>query len=129
MALISCPECHKEISDSAEFCPHCGYKFITKEKKTESESFLGKDDSNVLLIIGIVCLFVFPLAGIIILLIALNNARKNKKAKEKKKQERTDMEKILIKQAKIDALASIDPKDTKKSKEQIDIVNKLDDLE
>lgn len=26
MALISCPECNKEISDKAEMCPHCGYK-------------------------------------------------------------------------------------------------------
>ena len=27
MALINCPECNKEISDSAKSCPHCGYKF------------------------------------------------------------------------------------------------------
>lgn len=26
MALIKCPECGKEISDSAKQCPHCGYK-------------------------------------------------------------------------------------------------------
>lgn len=25
MALITCPECKKEISDSASSCPHCGY--------------------------------------------------------------------------------------------------------
>ncbi len=25
MALISCPECGKEISDAARACPHCGY--------------------------------------------------------------------------------------------------------
>ena len=25
MALVSCPECGKEISDVARFCPHCGY--------------------------------------------------------------------------------------------------------
>ena len=24
MALISCPECHREISDQAKACPHCG---------------------------------------------------------------------------------------------------------
>ena len=24
MALIKCPECHKEISDKAPTCPHCG---------------------------------------------------------------------------------------------------------
>lgn len=27
MALIQCPECKKEISDKAEFCPKCGYDF------------------------------------------------------------------------------------------------------
>lgn len=26
MALINCPECNKEISDTARSCPHCGYK-------------------------------------------------------------------------------------------------------
>ena len=25
MALISCPECEKEISDKADACPHCGF--------------------------------------------------------------------------------------------------------
>ena len=25
MALVSCPECGKEISDAARSCPHCGY--------------------------------------------------------------------------------------------------------
>ncbi len=25
MALIECNECHKQISDSASACPHCGY--------------------------------------------------------------------------------------------------------
>lgn len=26
MALINCPECNKEISDTAKICPNCGYK-------------------------------------------------------------------------------------------------------
>ncbi|WP_366944958.1 zinc-ribbon domain-containing protein [uncultured Bilophila sp.] len=26
MALVSCPECGKEISDAAQSCPHCGYE-------------------------------------------------------------------------------------------------------
>lgn len=25
MALMSCPECGKEISDAAQACPHCGH--------------------------------------------------------------------------------------------------------
>ncbi len=27
MALISCPECGKQISDTTPSCPHCGYQF------------------------------------------------------------------------------------------------------
>jgi len=41
MALISCPECSKEISDTIDACPHCGYELIqpsatkrTKQKKS-----------------------------------------------------------------------------------------------
>lgn len=30
MALIKCPECGREVSDTAETCPHCGYRL--KEK-------------------------------------------------------------------------------------------------
>lgn len=30
MALINCPECGKEISDTIEQCPHCGYKIKRK---------------------------------------------------------------------------------------------------
>lgn len=31
MALINCPECNKEISDKASFCPHCGYPLNNKD--------------------------------------------------------------------------------------------------
>lgn len=27
MALHRCPECRRRISDSAAFCPHCGFSF------------------------------------------------------------------------------------------------------
>jgi hypothetical protein len=30
MALIECPECKKEISDSTKQCPHCGYSLESK---------------------------------------------------------------------------------------------------
>lgn len=32
MALMQCPECGKEISDSAKKCPHCGYALISAKK-------------------------------------------------------------------------------------------------
>lgn len=31
MALIRCPECRKEVSDTAEACPHCGFKIEKQE--------------------------------------------------------------------------------------------------
>jgi hypothetical protein len=50
MALINCPECRKEISDTVENCPHCGYSF---KPKTESKSKIEKK-SGVFQIISIV---------------------------------------------------------------------------
>lgn len=32
MALFSCPECSREVSDQAMSCPHCGYPFDPKNK-------------------------------------------------------------------------------------------------
>lgn len=36
MALIKCPECGKEISDTTSKCIHCGYEF-SKEKVDTSD--------------------------------------------------------------------------------------------
>lgn len=39
MALMKCPECHKEISDQAVSCPNCGYPIREKLKqKKEKEA-------------------------------------------------------------------------------------------
>lgn len=35
MALIKCPECGKEISDNAQFCPNCGCPIQSKKKEQE----------------------------------------------------------------------------------------------
>ena len=43
MALITCPECGKEISSTVSKCPHCGYEVKKEEKVTilgYSESFV-----------------------------------------------------------------------------------------
>lgn len=37
MALISCPECLKEISDKAKNCPNCGYPLEERANVVESE--------------------------------------------------------------------------------------------
>lgn len=44
MALIKCPECGNEISDTAEQCIHCGYKI----KKDENNS--DKSDKVIIII-------------------------------------------------------------------------------
>lgn len=36
MALINCPECNKEISDTSKSCPNCGYRF---KKKMNDKTF------------------------------------------------------------------------------------------
>ena len=42
MALINCPECGKEISDSAYACPHCGFPLnkatVDEHKATENSA-------------------------------------------------------------------------------------------
>lgn len=37
MALLTCPECGKEISDQAKACPHCGYPIHTQEDPSPGE--------------------------------------------------------------------------------------------
>lgn len=40
MALINCPECGKEISDTAKKCIHCGYA-LTKSTKKKKKLIIG----------------------------------------------------------------------------------------
>ena len=35
MAIIECPECHKEVSDKANACPNCGCPLVSKEDKSQ----------------------------------------------------------------------------------------------
>lgn len=44
MALIKCPECNKEISDQAKYCPSCGYglhSIPVEEKKNIKKMVFG----------------------------------------------------------------------------------------
>ncbi|MFC2441325.1 MAG: DUF2116 family Zn-ribbon domain-containing protein [Capnocytophaga ochracea] len=36
MSLIHCPECKKQISNTAKECPNCGYQ-LEKERKKEND--------------------------------------------------------------------------------------------
>lgn len=33
MALITCPECHGQVSDKAAVCPHCGFPIAVSVEK------------------------------------------------------------------------------------------------
>ena len=47
MALINCPECASKISDSAHFCPHCGYVLNnTYAKATEEQPMVVSSKSK-----------------------------------------------------------------------------------
>lgn len=50
MALINCPECNKEISDTVKVCPGCGYKLKKKRVKKESKIFKTKKNQKTFLI-------------------------------------------------------------------------------
>lgn len=41
MALINCPECNKEMSDTIKKCPHCG--FVIKKKKVKKDKSVNVD--------------------------------------------------------------------------------------
>lgn len=38
MALINCPECNKQVSDSAKMCPHCGYNLLDYKQANAKQS-------------------------------------------------------------------------------------------
>ena len=47
MALISCPECSKKISDQSNSCPHCGYPMKPQRSDPQSTpEFYGKQKTE-----------------------------------------------------------------------------------
>ncbi len=38
MALINCPECNNQVSDTALICPHCGYQLRKPQSKAKPQS-------------------------------------------------------------------------------------------
>jgi hypothetical protein len=47
MALISCPECNKQVSEKAPQCPHCGVPIATVTGKQEPKPGDGGSSSRV----------------------------------------------------------------------------------
>lgn len=54
----------------------------------EVDKKINSDETNVLLVVGLISLFIFPLAGIVILIIVLS--RKHKDNKKKKLENKDD---------------------------------------
>lgn len=63
MALINCPECGKEISDTCENCIHCGYKLIKtidiEEVQTKKKKFLSKP--IIIIVVSVIVLLIIVL--------------------------------------------------------------------
>ena len=68
MALIKCPECEREISDTVVSCPHCGYR-IKEVEFVKSVPVQEKKD------IGCVNIFMIVLIVVVILGIIASMAR------------------------------------------------------
>lgn len=81
MALITCPECNKQISETAKSCPHCGY-LLTDQNAPEFQPVstkIGELQQNaskgiifiilgaLISFLGLIFFFVFFVFGIIIL--------------------------------------------------------------
>ncbi len=62
MALFSCPECGRQVSDTAKFCPTCGYKLAKQKKqknpisKKTKSIIIASAVAGILIIVGIGCL-------------------------------------------------------------------------
>ena len=69
MALITCPECGKEISDTARSCPNCGYPITAKENEenlTTSAAIGGAPKGkNSTKTIAIACAIIAIIVGVV----------------------------------------------------------------
>lgn len=66
MALINCPECNQQISDTAPTCPHCG--FVQKATPVESsgisqQAVTIESTSKTWKLLTIVAILVFLIGG------------------------------------------------------------------
>lgn len=73
-----CKHCGAQIPDDATFCPSCG-KDVTGISSTENQSdnkFPAEDKYSVLTILGIVFTFLSSLIGLILSILAYNEAKR-----------------------------------------------------
>lgn len=74
MSLIPCPECKKNISESAENCPNCGYK-LTPEKISKIKENQKKNSQGV----GIGCLIIVIILIVICAIPSTDSSKKKLK--------------------------------------------------
>ncbi len=63
MPLIICPDCHKEISDKAPTCPHCGHPFTP-----QTIQGTAKTEGIFMQSLNCGCYFILAFVGFLILL-------------------------------------------------------------
>lgn len=87
MALINCPECGKEISDTCDACIHCGYKLSnnasSKDKKTNK-----KKVPIIAILLVIVIIIGISIASILI----INSIRENNRIEQEKQEQLLEQE-------------------------------------
>lgn len=72
MTLKNCPECKEQVSESALFCPHCGYVLDGKRIKKVKNSLIvrfegGKADvADIFMVIFLLGIFAIIILGMII---------------------------------------------------------------
>lgn len=83
MALIKCPECGKEISDTSKACVHCGFKLEVSEKEKKKNK---KKIVKIVIILVVVAL----LAGLV-LFIRAKVAESKARAQEIRERSRAEL--------------------------------------
>lgn len=112
MALIKCPECKKQISDTNKKCPKCGYELKKEESKKKKEQLIDKGKNSVssfvellkkykkFIIIGIIIVIFIILVTFVINYINEKTYEKNKNNYPDVKTIRKDVEKDISEELK-----------------------------
>lgn len=81
MALIRCPECDKEISNTVDYCIHCGYKFnnkvIEENKDSQNISIHSSNKKRNILFIIIVIIIIICFLLQVIFYFGMNSSKKS----------------------------------------------------
>ncbi|MDE6568442.1 MAG: zinc-ribbon domain-containing protein [Lachnospiraceae bacterium] len=73
MALFYCPECGKEVSDTAKFCPNCGYKLPKNKKKKD---LVNKKTKTMIIASAITIILIVGVISCLVSILRLNDSEK-----------------------------------------------------